>query len=145
MDGPSPAAPPQRVGRFELLTRLQGGPRPVYRAEDHTSEATVALRLIPLPAGTDAARGVRRLARAYRAAREVRHPGIVPVLECGEADGYLYVAAEDAEGARLAETLLADGPLSAGRAAAIARDLADALACAHEQGLGHGSIHPVPT
>jgi hypothetical protein len=141
MDGQSPAAPPDRVGRFDLLTRLQGGARPVYRAEDRTTQVTVSLRLFHLPAATDADHVVRRLARTYKSAREVRHPGIVPVLECGQADGYAYVAAEDGDERRLAE-LLAEGPLSAGRAAAIARDLADALACAHEQGHVHGSIHP---
>src|SRR5262245_5833087 len=141
MDGPSPAAPPERVGRFDLLTRLQGGAHPVYRAEDRSTEAKFALRLVPLPAAIEPDRVVRRLARTYKSAREVRHPGVVPVLECGHADGYAYVASEDVDGPRLAE-VLAEGPLGAGRAAAIARDLADALTCAHEQGHVHGSVHP---
>src|SRR5438445_12539542 len=125
MDGPSPAAPPERVGRFELLSRLQGGARPVYRAEDRATEGTVALRLVPLPAGTDAARALRRLTRTYQAAREVRHPGVVAVLECGQADGYAYVASEYADGARLAEAL-AEGPLGGRDAGPVARALADA-------------------
>ena len=81
------------------------------------------------------------MAKVTRAAREVRHPGVIPVIEVGHTEGWLYVVAERADGPRLAEAL-ADGPFGAGRAAATARDLADALACAHEHGQVHGAIHP---
>ena len=49
----STAAVPQRVGRYELRSRLQGVARPVFLGEDPTTEETVTIRLLTLSAGAD--------------------------------------------------------------------------------------------
>ena len=70
------------------------------------------------------------------------HPNIVPVYELGIVDGTYFLAMEHVEGATLAE-LVERGALSAGEAARIGAQIADALAYAHERfGIVHRDVSP---
>src|SRR5262245_42033009 len=93
-----------------------------------------------LPRATDR-RAVDRLYREAQALARIRHPHVVPVHDVGEHDGIHYYVMELLEGRSL-EAVLEAGPLDYKRAAEIARQIADALAAAHDQGVIHRDVKP---
>ncbi|GEM_PF-2231488 len=135
----------------------------VYRAHDDVLDRDVALKTIKLPEGEDASEWSRRFFREARAAAKLRHPGIVPIHELGEADGLVYFTMDIIEGKSLAAAL-DDGGLSAhgGRSESMGRRfatseerakrlpatldvlarVAETLGHAHEQGIIHRDIKP---
>src|SRR5690606_22417931 len=84
----------------------------------------------------------RRLRAEAQAASALDHPNIAPIYEIGEADdGRLFIAMAYCEGESLADRV-ARGPLPPGEAAALARQVADALTAAHRQGIVHRDVKP---
>src|SRR5438105_11111229 len=97
-----------RFGRFQLIEHLgTGAMGAVHRALDSASGAEVALKVLALPlaALSDADRRtlVSRFAREARLAGAIEHPGIVRVLDSGEAEGVPWISMELVRG----ETLFA--------------------------------------
>jgi serine/threonine-protein kinase len=70
------------------------------------------------------------------------HQGVVRTYDFGEADGLYYLALEWAKGESLADFLHREAPLPPAAAIAIVRQLADALAAAHEAGIIHRDLKP---
>ncbi len=138
VDGPAPAT---RLGTYTLLSELgRGGMGRVWRARQDGLERDIALKT--LRAGTLADASAReRFQREALAAARLRHPGIVPVYEVGEAQGDLFLAMELVRGETLAARLRA-GPLDPGVAAKWLRALADAVQHAHEHGVVHRDLKP---
>ncbi len=125
-----------RVGR--LLGR--GGLGSVVLAHDPAG-ALVALKLIDLGggAGADVA---RTFAREVDLHRRLHHPGIVAVLDAGQAGDLAYIAMEYVAGGDLGHVGHAGRPWPVRRAAEIAGRVAHALAYAHAQGIVHHDIKP---
>jgi tetratricopeptide (TPR) repeat protein len=112
----------------------------VYRARREGAEHDVALKVIA--AGEDAsAEALARFQREARIATELDHPGIVKVLETGEADGQVWFAMELVEGEPLSQQIK-EREFTWQQAVTIVRDVADALAVAHEKGVLHRDIKP---
>jgi tRNA A-37 threonylcarbamoyl transferase component Bud32 len=128
------------LARHTILHELgRGTASAVYAARDRTTGAVVALkRLDPALLKSDPALAARFLERA-RAARRLRHPNIVEVLDASEAAGTAYVAMEMVEGGSL-RALLDAGPLPVARAIHIAREIAAGLAYAHLEGAIHAGL-----
>lgn len=105
LQAPSPAPLPERLGEFRLLRQLgRGGMGVVHLAEQEGLGRQVALKLIhPEQRHFPGAR--ERFRREVLAVARLQHPGIVPVLSGGEADGVPYYAMELVAGASLAEVL----------------------------------------
>lgn len=138
---PDPDPAVTAADRYVLLEPIgHGGFGVVYRARQASLDRVVALKL--LRAGPDADPAERRRFQfEAEAAARLRHPGIVPTFEVGTHDGQPCIAMEFVEGESLASRL-AQGPLEPAVAAALVRDLALALAHAHEQGVLHRDIKP---
>jgi serine/threonine-protein kinase len=85
---------------------------------------------------------VERFRREIQVAARLQHPHIIPVLSSGEADGVLYYTMPFVEGDTLRARLERDYQLEPPEAARIWRDLLEALAYAHEQGIIHRDIKP---
>jgi len=108
----------------------------VWLARDVELERPVALKLL-----TPEADRVR-FEREARAAASLSHPNVMRLYDYGEDDGRLYIALEYLPGGTL-ESRLSDGrPLRDDETAAIASQLAGALAHAHEHGLVHRDVKP---
>jgi serine/threonine protein kinase len=138
---PSAVQVGQRLGPYRIEGLLgQGGMGIVFRAL-HDDGRTVALKVLRDELAADD--GYRqRLAHEARAAAEVDHPNLAPVLEAGEADGRLYLAVRYVDGRSLAERLAVGGPLAVGELVRLAADVAAGLDALHRRGIVHRDVKP---
>jgi WD40 repeat protein len=139
---PQPASPAlAAVGRFVVRKRLGAGAfGTVYRAYDPQLDRDVALKVPNAGVMTDARR-VERFLREAKAAANLRHPHIVPVFDAGRHGDSYYIASAFIAGKPLADTIPEAGD-DFRRAARVVRELAEALAYAHEQGIVHRDVKP---
>jgi serine/threonine protein kinase len=144
-DGAAPAQP-ALFGKFHLESVLgQGAMGVVYAATDAFIGRRVALKLARLgdglsPERLEAVQGF--FAQEARAAGQLCHPNIVTIHEAGQVEGFSYIVMEQVEGLPLADLLQQTGALPLSRAVAITRQIARALAYAHERGVVHRDIKP---
>ena len=132
----------QRLGPYRIEARLgQGGMGIVFRALHDGDGRTVALKVLRDELGADDTFR-RRLAREARAAAEVDHPNLAPVLEAGEADGRVYLAIRYVDGRSLAGRLRADGPLPLAGLVRLAAEVGAGLGALHERGIVHRDVKP---
>ncbi|OLB06846.1 MAG: hypothetical protein AUH14_05070 [Candidatus Rokubacteria bacterium 13_2_20CM_69_15_1] len=132
-------------GRYRIVRELGAGAfGNVCLAEDETTGHRVAIRLLPrgLAATPHAAEAVQRRGRSVVAA-STGHPGLVRVLEFGEAEnGRAFVAMELVEGRRLSETLSGCNTLDVDAALRLVLDLGAAVETLHNMGAVHGALRP---
>jgi Tol biopolymer transport system component len=130
-----------RVGPYEITGWLgAGGMGEVYRARDPRLGRDVAIKLIPEALASDPARR-DRFAQEARAAGQLNHPGILSVYDVGMQGEAAYVVSELLEGEPL-RSLLSRGALPLPKAIDYARQVADALAAAHDKGIVHRDLKP---
>ncbi|MDB4906137.1 MAG: protein kinase [Gemmatimonadetes bacterium] len=127
--------------RYELQGELgRGATATVYKARDTRLNRTVAIKLFdPQVVGTF---GAERFVREIALATQLNHPHIVPLLDSGEVAGAPYFIMPCIEGESLRDRLDRDRELPVDEAVQIARDVAVALAYAHERGIVHRDIKP---
>ncbi|MBV8570494.1 MAG: protein kinase [Acidobacteriaceae bacterium] len=132
--------PGARFGHYEIRRKVgRGGMGEVYSALDTELGRAVALKLLaPDVAGTPKA--VERLMQEARAASALNHPNIVTVYELIRHETKLALAMELVEGHSLRS--YCGPPAPAGRVIDWGRQVAKALAAAHEHGIVHGDIKP---
>lgn len=111
----------------------------VYHAVDERLERAVAIKTLPPHLANDAAVRARFL-REARTAGSLSHPNIVPIYQGAEHEGVVYFVMGLVTGESLAERLGREGPLSAAALMPLVRQLADALAYAHGEGVVHRDI-----
>jgi len=136
------AVPAQLISHYRILGPLgSGGMGVVYRAEDTSLRRTVALKFLPEPAASNL--GVNEhLRREARAASALNHPNICTIYEVGQDAGEVFIAMEYVEGRTLAE-LIREGGLPVETVLRSGRQLASALAHAHDRGVIHGDLKPL--
>jgi serine/threonine protein kinase len=131
-----------RLGPYRIEGRLgHGGMGVVFRARHDGDGRTVALKVLRDELSADD-EYKRRLAREARAAAEVDHPNLAPVLEAGEADGRVYLAIRYVDGRSLDERLRFDGPLDVADLVRLAADVGAGLDALHRQGIVHRDVKP---
>jgi serine/threonine protein kinase len=131
----------QQLGAFRLLRLIgSGGMGEVWLAQDTRLLRMVAIKILPRHvAANDEARA--RLIREAQIAARLNHPSIATVHAIEEHAGSIYLAMEFVDGKPLS-TAIASRELSDYDFVRIARDVAGALAEAHEQGIVHRDIKP---
>ena len=118
----------------------RGGMATVYLARDTRHHRAVAVKI--LRAEVAASLGPQRFLREIQIAARLTHPHILPLHDSGEAGGLLYYVMPYVEGESLRDRLRREGRLRPDEARRIAREVADALAYAHAQGVVHRDIKP---
>jgi serine/threonine-protein kinase len=133
-----------RFGSYEIVSPLgAGGMGQVYRARDTRLNRDVALKVLPDLFASDPER-LARFTREAQTLAALNHPNIAHIHgleEEGAAQRVRALVMELVEGEDLS-TLIARGPLPVPEAIAIARQIADALEAAHEQGIIHRDLKP---
>jgi Tol biopolymer transport system component/predicted Ser/Thr protein kinase len=129
-------------GTYDVVRLLgTGGMGDVYLARDTKLRRPVALKLLPASVSQDRDR-LRRFEREARAAAKLSHPNVCMVYELGATDeGRHFIAMEYVEG-RTLRSRLKEGALPLAEALDVARQVAHALAAAHEAGVVHRDIKP---
>jgi eukaryotic-like serine/threonine-protein kinase len=128
-------------GRYTLTRELgHGGMSTVFEARDVRLERTVAVKLLDKQVtGTI---GVERFLREIAITARLQHPHILTLIESGKDDGLVYYVMPFVGGESLRERLAREPRFPVGEAVWIAREVADALAYAHAQGVVHRDIKP---
>jgi hypothetical protein len=127
--------------RYRLEREIgAGGMATVYLARDLKHERPVALKVLK----PDLAQvlGAERFLREIRITANLQHPHILPLLDSGDAGGFLYYVMPYVEGQSLRERLLRDRPLPTDEVLALTRQVASALDYAHGQGVIHRDVKP---
>lgn len=117
-----------------------GGMARVFVAEDSDLARKVVIKILPpdLAASVSAERFRREILTVAR----LQHPHIVPVLKAGDLDGLPYFVMPYVDGESLDIRLRRSRTVSVREALGILKDVARALAFAHERGVVHRDIKP---
>ena len=130
-----------RLGPYEIVSLLGvGGMGEVYRATDTNLKRQVAIKVLPQTVATD----LERLARFQREAEvlaALNHPNIAHIHGLEKSDGAIALVMELVEGPTLADRV-AKGAIPLDEAMPIAKQIAEALEAAHEQGIIHRDLKP---
>jgi len=136
-----PLLPEVLGGRYRIEREVgRGGMARVYLAHDVKHARRVAVKVIRPEIASSLAR--ERFLREIGIAARLRHPNIMPLYDSGDVDDLLYFVMPYEEGKSLRARLDREPKLGIAEAVSILRDVARALACAHEQGVVHRDIKP---
>jgi serine/threonine protein kinase len=119
----------------------RGGSGIVYRATDRRLKRSVALKILPPDLAFRADTRERFMREAETAAR-LSHPNIVPIFSVDERDGLAWFVMAIVEGENVGERVRSRGAIPFDDVRRIMREVADALAYAHERGVVHRDIKP---
>ncbi len=130
-----------RLGPYEILTLIgSGGMGEVYRAKDTKLQRDVALKVLPDVFASDPER-LARFKREAQVLASLNHPNIAHIHGLEDSNGIHALVMELVDGPTLADRI-AQGPIPLGEALPIARQIAEALEAAHEQGIIHRDLKP---
>ena len=133
--------PGTRLGPYEVTAQIGvGGMGEVYRATDTKLKREVAVKVLPSALASDP----ERLARFQREAEvlaSLNHPNIAAIYGLEEAESTKALVMELVEGPTLADRI-AQGAIPVDEALPIAKQIAEALEAAHEQGIIHRDLKP---
>ena len=117
-----------------------GGMSRVFLAHDARLGRRVVVKVLhpDLAAGLSA----RRFEREVTLAARLQHPHVVPLHTSGEVGGLPYYTMPFVQGESLRERLRREGPLPLADAVRLVREMADALAYAHGEGVVHRDLKP---
>jgi eukaryotic-like serine/threonine-protein kinase len=126
-----------RLGPYEIVAAIgAGGMGEVYRARDTRLQRDVAIKVLPETFAADPDR-LARFEREAQLLASLNHPHIGAIYGLEERALILELV----EGDTLADRI-ALGPIPLDEAVPIARQVAEALEAAHEQGIIHRDLKP---
>jgi serine/threonine-protein kinase len=127
--------------RYRIERELgQGGMATVHLAQDIKHDRRVAIKVLrPELAATI---GPERFLREIHIAAQLQHPHILPLLDSGEAGGFIYYVMPFVDGESLRDRLARSGELPVPEAVKIITEVVDALSYAHHHGVVHRDIKP---
>jgi serine/threonine-protein kinase len=133
--------PGTRIGAYEVVGTLgAGGMGEVYRGRDTRLKREVALKILPESFATDRDR-LARFQREAEVLASLNHPNVAAIYGFEESHGTPALVMELVEGPTLADRI-AQGPIPVDDALPIAKQIAEALEAAHEQGIIHRDLKP---
>ncbi|MBI3047876.1 MAG: serine/threonine-protein kinase [Acidobacteria bacterium] len=133
--------PGARFGSYEVVSQLgTGGMGEVYRARDTNLGRQVAIKILPDTFAHDPER-LARFEREAKTLAALNHPNIAQIYGFEKADGVRALVMELVEGPTLADRI-AQGAIPVDEALPVAKQIAEALEAAHEQGIIHRDLKP---
>jgi serine/threonine-protein kinase len=133
----------EALGNYTITGELGSGTMGVvFRAEHVRIARTAAIKVLSAELAQNAS-AVQRFFTEARATSLIRHPGIVDVFDCDVDDtGRAYIVMEHLDGETLADRLRRTDSLPWAMACEIARQVAEAIAAAHDSGIVHRDLKP---
>ena len=125
---------------YTLERELGGGMSRVFLASESRFKRKVVVKVLTPELAADVS--ADRFEREIMLAAQLSHPSIVPLLTAGDANGLPYYTMPYVEGESLRARLATQGPPRRAAAIGMLRDVARALAYAHEHGIVHRDIKP---
>src|SRR5437868_8008864 len=130
-----------RLGPYEIVSALGvGGMGEIYRATDTSLGRQVAIKVLPDTFATDPDR-LARFEREAKTLAALNHPHIAQIYGLEKSSGVQALIMELVEGEDLSQRL-ARGAIPLDEALSIAKQIAEALEAAHEQGIIHRDLKP---
>jgi serine/threonine protein kinase/Tol biopolymer transport system component len=130
-----------RLGVYEVTAKIgEGGMGEVYQARDTKLDRDVALKVLPEAFTSDPDR-LGRFEREAKVLASLNHPNIGTIYGLEEAGEVRALVLELIEGPTLADRI-AQGAIPVEEALPIAKQIAEALEAAHEQGVIHRDLKP---
>ena len=134
-------SPGTRLGVYEIVAHIgEGGMGLVYRARDTNLNRDVALKVLPDLFARDADR-LARFTREAQTLASLNHPNIAHIHGLEESGGVRALVMELVEGDDLSQRI-ARGAIPVDEALPIAKQIAEALEAAHQQGIIHRDLKP---
>jgi serine/threonine protein kinase/Tol biopolymer transport system component len=118
----------------------RGGMATVYLARDLKHDRLVAVKV--LRPDLAAVLGGERFLREIQLTAQLQHPHILPLLDSGQAAGFLYYVMPYIEGETLRHKLTREGQLPIEETLQLTKSVAGALDYAHQRGVIHRDIKP---
>jgi serine/threonine protein kinase len=130
------------LDHYHLRERVgQGGMATVYRAVDTRNMREVALKVMSPTMSGDRSFLKRFRREAQLVKQHLSHPAIVPVIDYGQTQGYIYLVMPFVRGETLQDRL-EQGNISKAESRRWVQQISDALALAHDKGIIHRDIKP---
>jgi eukaryotic-like serine/threonine-protein kinase len=130
-----------RLGPYEVTAQIGvGGMGEVYRATDTNLARQVAIKVLPEAVAANAER-LARFDREAKTLAALNHPNIAAIYGLEKSAGTIALVMELVEGPTLADRI-GQGPIPIDEALPIAKQIAEALEAAHEQGIIHRDLKP---
>jgi eukaryotic-like serine/threonine-protein kinase len=132
----------RHLGAYEIEAVIgRGAFATVYRARHRELGREAAVKVLD-PVVAHDPHAARRFSDEARRAAVLDHPGIVPVYDAGEDQGFAYLAMRLISGPTLSDEIERDGHLSPQRLLDVVTSLAAALDHAHDRGIVHRDVKP---
>jgi serine/threonine protein kinase len=129
------------LGPYQVVAKLgEGGMGQVFRATDTKLKRQVAIKILPPSLAADHDR-LARFQREAEVLASLNHPHIAGIYGLEESDGVSALVMELVDGEDLSQRI-ARGAIPIDEALPIAKQIADALEAAHEQGIIHRDLKP---
>ena len=133
--------PGTRLGVYDVTAQIgEGGMGQVYRATDTKLKRQVAIKILPPSLAADHDR-LARFQREAEVLASLNHPNIAAIYGLEDGDGVKALVMELVEGEDLSRRT-ARGAIPLNEALQIAKQIAEALEAAHEQGIVHRDLKP---
>ncbi len=130
-----------RLGPYEVTAQIGvGGMGEVYRATDTNLARQVAIKVLPASVSGDPDR-LARFQREAEVLAALNHPNIAAIYGLERSGPVTALVMEFVEGPTLADRI-AEGAIPIDDALPIAKQIAEALEAAHEQGIIHRDLNP---
>ncbi|HKS07879.1 MAG TPA: protein kinase, partial [Gemmatimonadaceae bacterium] len=128
-------------GQYVIERELGGGGMSrTYVARETALDRRVVIKVLPPDLAATVSHD--RFRREILVSAQLQHPNIVGILTTGEVDELPYFTMPFVDGESLRMRLQRHGPLSIAQTVSILRDVARALAFAHERGIVHRDVKP---
>ncbi|NOT28670.1 MAG: serine/threonine-protein kinase [Acidobacteria bacterium] len=133
--------PGTRLGVYEVTAQIgEGGMGQVFRARDTTLNRDIALKVLPDSFASDPDR-LARFTREAQTLASLNHPNIAAIYGIEASSGVRALVMELVEGEGLSQRI-ARGAIPIDESLPIAKQIAEALEAAHEQGIIHRDLKP---
>jgi serine/threonine protein kinase len=133
----------QTLGNYQIIAKMsEGGMGQLFLARHMSMDRRAVVKVLRAHLTEDESI-VRRFINEANAAAMIGHPGIVYVMDVGRLDsGNPYILMEHLEGESLARRIKVAGIVDVASALVMVRQMADALAAAHDKGIVHRDLKP---